>query len=115
MKHTKKGTKSRRAFMTIDAVAALIILSILAIVLSVTFVRRSRAAAHLSDIRDAARLADRTLLTLRQDPSAKSDPHDAVITPLGKVERSDQLQWTSVRATVNGRSVSILGATRRQP
>lgn len=110
-----KRRQSSKAFMTIDAVAALIILSILAIVLSVTFVRRSRASARLADVRDAARLADKTLLDLRQDPSAKSDPHEAVVAPLGQIEGSDRLQWTSVRATVNGRSVMVLGATRRQP
>ena len=109
-----KRRTTHKAFLTIDVLAGLIMLSVLAVILSVGFTQRFRSAARLSNAREAARLAENALLDLRQNPAAKPASPDVVVTPLPEGE-SQPLRWVTVRATVHGRSVSLVGVVGRRP
>ncbi len=102
----------RRGFFFMDALAAILLLTVLTAVLLTTIGQRMRAGARLADSREASRLAEKALLDLQQHR-----PTDAgvTVTPIGNVEGTDRLQWTAVTATVNGRSVRLVGTTRRRP
>ena len=59
-----KRRTTHKAFLTIDVLAGLIMLSVLAVILSVGFTQRFRSAARLANTREAARLAENALLDL---------------------------------------------------
>ena len=101
---------NRRGFMSMDGLAALIVLSAVAVALMTSIGQRYRSASRLADTRDAARLAETALLDLQQGKPANPN---VVVRKLDGGDAS--LQWTQVSATVNGRQVTLTGAVRRQP
>jgi hypothetical protein len=105
----------RRGFFFMDAVAAILLLAVLMVVLLTTMGQRMRAGSRLADSREASRLAEKALLDLQQHRTVDAGDAGVTVTPLGNVEGVDRLQWTAVTATVNGRSVRLLGTVGRQP
>jgi hypothetical protein len=105
--------RRRKAFFTIDGIAGMIVMSALLIVLAVAAGQRNKAVGRLADTRAASRLAEKTLLDLQQ--GLKIAPSsDVKITPLPQVE-GGATQWIQVEATVSGRTVTLIGPTRRTP
>jgi hypothetical protein len=102
----------RRGFLTIDAVAGLILLTTLAVVLATAIGQRVRAANRLADSRTASRLAEAALFDLQQN---RPPPAGVGVRHLLPGREDDVLQWVQVTATVNGRTVALTGAVRRQP
>jgi hypothetical protein len=104
---------TRRGFFFFDALAAILLLTVLTAVLMTTMGQRMRAAARLADSREASRLAEKALLDLQQHRAVDAVDAGVTVTPLPNAEAG--LQWTAVTATVNGRSVRLVGPTGRQP
>jgi hypothetical protein len=88
-----------------DGIASLFLLSMLVAVLAKTVNDRCRAVARLADTRDASRFAEAALLDLQQGRSVER----------GVAVRSLDDGWVQVSASVNGRTVTLTGFTRRQP
>lgn len=109
-----KHRSADRGFVLIDAIAGLALLMTLSVVLAVTIGQRQRASARLSDTRQAARLAERTLIDLQYNRAVAADPQ-VVVTNGEPVAGAPALRWTSVTATVNNRTVTLHGVTGRTP
>ncbi len=105
----------RRGFFFMDALAAILLLAVLMVVLLTTMGQRMRASSRLADSREASRVAEKAMLDLQQHRAVDAGDAGVTITPLGNFEGIDRLQWTAVTATVNGRSVRLVGAIGRQP
>jgi hypothetical protein len=113
----------RRGFLLVDMITGLAIVGIIAMTLVVLVGHARRIGATLGDRRAAARLAEATLADLRagRQPTvgAVLDQGDRANGPARQVEvtaladpatgASPGRRWVEVRATVSGRTVTLVG------
>ena len=118
----RRRQRRRRGFLIVDMITGLAIVGIIATTLVVLVGRERRIGATLGDRRAAARLAEETLADLRAGrepgrgtvPDGKEGgtglPSQVEVTALSSPEGSPAgRRWVQVRATVVGRTVTLVG------
>jgi hypothetical protein len=108
----KQSRRQRRGFFTVEAIGAIIVLVVLALVLSVAVGRQRKGSDRLAASRAAVNLAERSLTALQigedlpqqEGATVKVDPIVAN-APKG-------LAWANVTVSINGRSASLSGLVK---
>lgn len=108
--------KRRRGFMTMDALAGLMLLVALATALAVAANMRARNAHLLSDQRKANNAAQEVLANLQSGGEAKSAHESVQISIQRAGKRVADREWVEVKVLREGRHASIVGlAPATQP
>jgi type II secretory pathway pseudopilin PulG len=102
--------RSRRGWVFIDVVMAIILVSIIAAMLSAAADWHQRALRHLTDSRSATRLAESAISSM-QSGQTPSQGGDSGLT-FHKLSASSDFPgktWVQVEATVGNRRASLIG------
>jgi type II secretory pathway pseudopilin PulG len=97
--------KTPRAYIIMETIVAMIVLSILAGVLTTAIFHHQTATQHLSDIRSASRLAESSLISA-QNGRPTTQPSE--IQQLNS-DAPAGFKWVMVQTSVNGHKSSLVG------
>jgi hypothetical protein len=101
----------RRGLFVADAVAGLLIISVLGVALVTAVTRSTRAHDKLADSAMAAQLAQQALSFLQE---GKSLPRDITVTVGAlKVDAPPGFQWVEVNAAHGGRHATLIGLAKK--
>ena len=101
----------RRGFIIIDVTTGFFLCMALAFALTIAVSSHSKTAARFADERSAVYLAERVLTELQSARPAPSAPTDGAIDikPLSLIPELPGKSWAQVKATVHGRSTTLVG------
>ncbi|HEY8668605.1 MAG TPA: hypothetical protein VIL86_18305 [Tepidisphaeraceae bacterium] len=107
--------KARRGFLSLDVAIALGMAVILAITLASAVGKQRLAAAKLSDLRQATRLAEETLTSLQMGTKPPAGMEGAKVSKknLGESNDAPGFVWVEVTAAWHGRPVEMTGLVPR--
>ncbi|HEX4055649.1 MAG TPA: type II secretion system protein [Tepidisphaeraceae bacterium] len=103
----------RRGFVFIDVLMGMIIVSILGAILGGAAAMHQRSLKHLDATRAASHLAESALLSMQSgQPPRAAEKKSLAIHELSSADVPG-MSWVEVRATVHGRSASLVGLVPR--
>lgn len=106
--------RRRAGWVFIDAVAAMLLLSILTLMLGIAAGAHHRGLTRLIAVRAASHLAEASLLTLQQGATLSAQKNAPVsVESLAPDDSRGPDTWVRVTARVEGRSASLIGLVPR--
>lgn len=109
--------RRRRAWVFIDTLAAMVLMSLLMVMLSIAIGSFKKADARLADVRNASQLAEEALTCLQAGsplppPLARKIEIERIDEPAPRMQAPATRRtssWARVTARSNGRSASLVG------
>jgi len=111
-------TRNRRGgWILLEAITAVMLIGMMAVLLAVALRQRDRGVKALADARAASRAAE-SALTLMQSgagqPAVLAGEAKITVTELPQAADPPGMEWVSVKAELAGRTAELVGLVPRQ-